>query len=68
MAYKYTIPLEERDGVESPAYEPNYNGDVLLNRYRVSTLEVVQTEATPHYHKDSVNVQVEKVDKSEYTE
>lgn len=66
-AYRYTIPLTEEDGVEKPAYTPNYEGDVLVNRYDADNLVVVQTESTPHFHKESVNVQVEEVDTDEYT-
>lgn len=66
MAYKYRIPLSRLEGVDRPLYSPNSRGDVLYMLVSSTYLEIVQTEASPHFHKDSVNVQVEEVNKEEY--
>ena len=66
--YKYTIPLEPITGVDRPLHDVNTNGDVYKVHYRSTNVVVVQSEATPHYHKDSVNVKVEEVDLEDYTD
>jgi len=66
LAYEYTIPLEEVDGVEQPSYEPTLEGEVLKKHYNTSSYILVQTEAVPHYHMDSVDVIVEEVPKEDY--
>jgi len=65
-AYRYLIPLDTVDGVERPTYDSSPNGEVLFTRYNADTLEQVQTESSPHFHKDSINVQVEEVDATDY--
>lgn len=66
--YKYLIPLEENNGVESPAYSAKGNGEVLSRRYTSTEYHIVQTKSTPHFHKDTVNVEVHEVNKEKYTE
>lgn len=59
--YKYTVPLEDDRGVERPAYDSALGGDVLHKEYTTTSYIVVCTESKPHFHKDSVNVDVEEV-------
>lgn len=66
VLYKYTIPLKEEDGVEKPSYEPNYDGTVVVSKYRANDYVFVKDETIPHFHKDSVNVSVEEVDADGY--
>lgn len=68
QAYEYTIPVETRDGVDTAIYDINTNGEVLFSRLGGTEYTLVQTGSTPHYHKDSVNVQAEEVPLSEYVE
>lgn len=67
VAYKYTIPLDTSGQANSPVYDTPSKGHTLKLRYNPTKLVVVKTEAAPHFHRDSVNVQVEEVEKSEYT-
>jgi len=68
VAYKYTIPLDVSGSVHTSAYDVPSGGDTLHLHYKATELVVVKTEAAPHFHRDSVNVQVEEVEKSEYTQ
>jgi len=65
-AYKYTIPLEPISGVDRAMYDISTNGHVYRVHYKSSNAVLVQSKATPHYHKESVNVGVEEVDKEDY--
>jgi hypothetical protein len=65
-AYKYTVPLEDSDDGKAPVSQPTYNGDVYLSVYKGNYLVVVQTEPSPHMHKDNSEVKVERVDPEEY--
>jgi hypothetical protein len=67
VAYKYLIPLDTSGHGDSPTYSVPSGGDTLHLHYKATELVVVKTEAAPHFHKDSVNVEVEEVEKSEYT-
>lgn len=67
-AYKYSIPLVESSGVESPAYSVQTDGNILSTSYPLGKKIVVVDTAVPHLHKDSVNVGVEEVNVSEYKE
>jgi hypothetical protein len=67
-AYKYTIPLEEDDGVERPVYSTSGGGDTFQSLIMPDAKVVVSAEAIPHLHKDSVNVQTEEVSLEEYSD
>jgi len=67
VAYKYTIPLDVSGSVDTSVYDVPSGGDTLHLHYKATELVVVKTEAAPHFHRDSVNVEVEEVKKSEYT-
>lgn len=67
-AYKYTIPLEDDDGIERPAYSTSGPGETLYVSIQPQTKVVVNTQGIPHLHKDSVNVRVEEVPLSDYTD
>lgn len=56
--FRYRIPLESVGGALTPAYDPSSNGEVLLNLYGTTHLTILQTRPTPHFHNESVNVQV----------
>lgn len=64
--YRYVVPLETEGNTSTPAYDPTYKGETLVCRYKSNVLVIVQTEATPHFHKDSVNVKVEEVDREDF--
>lgn len=66
--YLYKIPLEAGEDGDTGVHNPSYKGDVLQNRYTPSLHIVAQTEAIPHFHKDSSVVEVEEMDKTEYEE
>jgi len=66
-AYKYTVPLDNSGGVSSAVYDVSGSGDTLSVRVKGTEVAMVCTEACPHFHKDSVNVEVEEVQKSKYT-
>lgn len=63
--YRYTIPGSHEVGLCEPDYDIKTNGEVRDVTYTANDVSVVQTEATPHYHKDSVNVTVEKISESD---
>lgn len=65
-AFKYTIPLVTEGGVEKSEYSPNTDCVILQSKVGTSTYTVVAMESTPHFHKDGVNVGVEKVDPEDY--
>ena len=65
-AYMYKIPLDNTGGTSSPIYNVSGNGETLSVKIKSEHVEMVCTEACPHFHRDSVNVQVEEVDKSDY--
>jgi len=65
-AYRYEIPLVTSNGVESPAYQTNGNGEVLYNAFGSSSYVEVTTQPAPHLHKDSVGVDVTEVDATNY--
>jgi len=64
--YRYSIPLDTSGGTKSPVYEVNSNGRQYICHFGSSNLTIVQEKPSPHFHRDSVNVQVEEVDKSDY--
>jgi len=64
--YKYTVPLDNTGGISSPAYNLTPAGEVLTMRVGATECTFVCTEVVPHYHKDSMNINVEEVDESEY--
>lgn len=66
-AYKYTIPLDNTGGTASPEYDVSGSGETLSVIVGSTNVELVCTGACPHFHKDSINVDVEEVDKEEYT-
>jgi hypothetical protein len=66
--YRYEIPLDTTGDVDGPLYDASGSGKVLRKKYASDRLILVQTEASPHFHKDSVNVCFEKVTNSEYTD
>jgi len=65
-AYKYTIPLDKTRERSTPIYSAPSKGEKLYARYTATNLVVVRSKPSPHFHRDSVNVQVEEVDKSDY--
>jgi len=67
-AYKYTVPLEVVDGVATPIYDVSTSGEVLYSKVGTDVYVVVQTDSTPHYHKDSINVGVQEVPRDDYPE
>jgi len=64
--YKYSVPLTEENGASKPMYAPSLDGELYERRYKANALIIVQDDPIPHFHKDSVNVVVEKVDKNDY--
>ena len=66
--YKYEIPLDTSGGVKTPVYEVPTDGYVYKVHYTAENVVLVKDSSSPHFHRDSVNVDVEKVQKSEYTE
>lgn len=67
-AYKYSIPLQDEDGVETPAYDPPTGDHVISVRYEADRVIAVTAESVPHYHRDSVTVSVEEVDLADYAD
>jgi len=67
-AYKYTIPLEEDDGVERPAYSTSGGGETFQSLMMPDAKVVVSEEVILHLHKDSVNVKIEEVPLEEYSD
>ena len=65
-AYKYSIPLDKSGIADSPMYSTTSGVDIIHKHYKSTELVVVQTEPSPHFHKDSVNVSVEEVSPEEY--
>lgn len=65
-AYKYTVPLNKTGRVDKPEYDMSASGEALLTIFTLEELIVVDTEATPHYHKEDVNVEFEEVDAADY--
>lgn len=63
---KYSIPLDTSGDADTPSYEATHEGEVYQNRYTANMQMVVQEEPIPHFHKDSVAVKVEEVDKEKY--
>lgn len=63
--YMYAIPLEDDAGVSTPAYEPSINGGQYMYHYGPTKLYIIQGKAAGHFHKDSVNVTVEELDREE---
>jgi len=64
--YKYLIPLDNTGGTSSPTYNVSGNGETLSVRIKSTEVELVCTEACPHFHRDSVNVGVEEVPREDY--
>lgn len=65
---KYVIPLNTCGDADTVPYNFTTSGEVLVNRFHANHLVIVQTGSIPHFHKDNVGVQVEEVNKSDYTE
>lgn len=63
--FRYTIPLDTTGSVDNPVYEPTYSGHVVKNHFQPQRLVIVQSEAVPHYHKDSVNITVDEINEDD---
>lgn len=64
--YKYLIPLDKTASADVPLYSPGSSAEVVNTYYGAQYFELVQDQATPHFHKDSVDVEVEEVDLNDY--
>lgn len=59
--YRYSIPTRKTDGVTEAMYSIGTGNGIKSIHYKPSEVVVVQEEPSPHFHKDSVNVSVEKI-------
>lgn len=66
ILYRYVVPLDTSGEADEPRYDPTYGDNIYVNRFTAGSLVIVQEEAIPQYHKDSVAVEVEEVPKDEY--
>jgi len=66
LVYRYSIPLENVNGSEKPAYEPSYSDKVYTNHYKANVLVIEQDAPIPHFHREGVNVKVEEIDMRDY--
>lgn len=66
-AYKYSIPLEDDEGTESPTYSTPDMSECLDVTYAANHYVIVVEDAIPQLHKDSVNVGVQEVPIGDFT-
>ncbi len=62
--YVYSVPLETVDGVDSPTYSTSNVGSKEFIKYTSRDCIVGTTDVNPHFHKDSINVGVQKFEVS----
>lgn len=65
VVYMYRIPLEEDEGVSSPAYDPHVDGGLYMYHYAPNYLYIIQGKAAAHFHREDINVVVTELDKEE---
>lgn len=64
----YQIPVEEVNGVITPVYNEDTRGTVHMHHTSPHGRFIIQTQKTPQYHRDDVNVICRELDKDEVLE
>lgn len=63
--YIYTIPVEVEGNTITAVYDPTRGGREYLSYYSPSKYVFITDKASPHLHREQVNVQVEEVTRGE---